>query len=97
MCNILEAEGESGSQSVKFLRGSEALAAASTHVAFFAMTGGEQLTSNDVFKQAELIKRKESITKMERDEKCEAMVPLTEKSALILQEGQSVENLSAKI
>ncbi len=70
--------------------------AASAHGAFFAATCG-YLTSNDVFNQAELIKRKESITKMERDKKCEAMVPLTEKSALILQEGQSVENLSAKI
>ncbi len=40
--------------------------AASTHGAFFAATGGKHLTSNDVFKQAELIKRKESIAKMEK-------------------------------
>ncbi len=74
----------------------EALAAASTHGAFFAATGGEHLTSNDVFKQAELIKRKESIAKMEKDKKMsETMVPLAEKAALILQEGQTVENLHA--
>ncbi len=54
------------------------------------------MTSNDVFKQAELIKRKEVIAEMEKDENmCETIAPLDEKAALILQEGQDVENLHA--
>ncbi len=74
----------------------EALAAASTHGAFFAATGGEHLTSDDVFKQAELMKRKETITKLEKDKKMrEAMVPLAEKAKLILQKKKPVENLRA--
>ncbi len=72
----------------------EALAAASTHGAFFAATGGEHFTADDVFKQAELVKRKEKIAQMERDKKLrESMIPLVEKAEAILREGRSIDNL----
>jgi hypothetical protein len=62
----------------------EAIAAANTHGAKFFVTGGEHKTANDMFKEAEINRRKAEAAEREKEKKrqvefharCEAALPI---------------------